>query len=293
MIGSRARVGVIGTENSHAELIVRHLNLERRIQPWTVAALHGPDDERNRALSALGADGDARPIVVPSVDDMLDLVDAVIVTDRDGGLHRGHAEPFLSRGIPVLVDKPFATRIADAEAMLATAAGSGTLITSFSALRWAPVVDQLAADIESGALRPVAAFAVGPADLASVYGGIFYYGVHPVEALCHALPGGFGPIAVDSRHDRLLAHGSIGDVAFTLALLQPLAEDWAPFHLSIAGRNEVAGGDIVLPADYLMPGLERFFAMIDSGVRPLSDEALLRPVELLAAIDAARAAADA
>lgn len=288
---SSRRLGVIGTENSHAELIVRHLNVEGRL-PWEVVALLGPDPARNDALIQLGTHEGVTPVAVDAAAEMVELVDAVIVTDRDGGLHRAHAEPFLRRGIPVLVDKPMTTSTEDAQAILESAARGNALVTSFSALRWAPVVEQLAADVAAGVLDPVAAFAVGPAELLSEYGGIFYYGVHPVEALCHVLPGEFGPVDVDRRQDRWVVQCSIGTVAVTLVLLQPAEGQWAPFHLSLAGRNEVAGGDIVLPADYLFPGLERFFAMVDSGTRPLTDAELLRPVELLSAIRAAAGRAD-
>jgi predicted dehydrogenase len=286
------RVGVVGTENSHAELIVRHLCVEHRLPPWRVVALHGPNTDRNESLADLGAAGGNRPAVVSTVEEMVPLVDAVIITDRDGGLHRAHAEPFLAAGIPVLVDKPLTTSIDDAESILASAAATGALVTSYSALRWAPVVGQLARDVSSGALNPAAAFAVGPAELKSEYGGIFYYGVHPVEALCHVLPGEFGPVEVVSAPDRLVAHFTIGSVSVTLVLLQPAEGEWAPFHLSLAGRNEVAGGDIVLPGDYLMPGLERFFEMVSSGEAPLNTSDLLRPVELLSAIRKATGAAE-
>jgi len=106
------------------------------------------------------------------------------------------------------------------------------------------------------------------------------------------LPGEFGPVEVVSGPDRLVARFTIGTVPVTLVLLQPAEGEWAPFHLSVAGRNEVAGGDIVLPGDYLMPGLERFFEMVGTGVAPLGTSDLLRPVELLGAIREATGVAE-
>src|SRR4051794_10166279 len=41
-------------------------------------------------------------------DDLFDRVDAVLIEAVDGSVHRERAMPFLERGIPVFVDKPFA-----------------------------------------------------------------------------------------------------------------------------------------------------------------------------------------
>jgi predicted dehydrogenase len=288
------RVGLLGTENSHAELVVRHLNVERRFEPWRVTVLAGPDDTRDQQLSRLGTSDDLVPDMATSHESMVGHVDAVIVTDRDGGRHRDHAMPFLEDGIPVLVDKPLATSVDDAEAIIAAARAGNALLTSYSALRWAPTVETLAREVRSARLQPAAAFAVGPAEIDSPHGGVFYYGVHPVEAICHVLPGPFGSVTVNRNPKTLAIHTKVGDVAVTIALLEPAEGEWAPFHLTVAGRNEVSGGDVKLPPDYLAPGLERFFAMIDSGAAPLSDAEMLRPVLLLDAIRAAmRDAADA
>lgn len=281
------RLGVIGTENSHAGLIVRHLNEENLFGGWRVTALHGPDPDRNAELVAAGHTADVDPAVHESHVDMLGVVDAVIVTDRDGGVHRRHSTPFLENGIPVFVDKPLATTVDDAQQIIDSAEANGALMTSFSALRWAPTTQSLASLIAQGQLRPAAAFAVGPAEIESEHGGVFYYGIHPVEAVCAALPGEFGPVSVSRSEETLVIETSVGGVHLTIALLEPIGDDWAPFHLSVAGRNEVEGGDIVLDSDYLVPGLNLFFEMIDKGVAPVTPAELLRPVVLLDAIRSA------
>ena len=57
---------------------------------------------------------------VPLFDDPADLfgkVDAVLIESVDGSVHRERAMPFLERGMPTFVDKPFACSLADARAM--------------------------------------------------------------------------------------------------------------------------------------------------------------------------------
>lgn len=123
------RVGLVGTESSHADGIVGYLR--SRPEAARVVAVVGPADERNRGLAGDG-------VVVASAGELLGMVDAVIVTSRDGAAHRQLAVPFLAAGVPVWVDKPLATRVVDAEAMMAAARRGGTTVTSYSALRWLP-----------------------------------------------------------------------------------------------------------------------------------------------------------
>src|SRR5690606_32360986 len=87
------RVGIIGTENSHVDHCVTYLNVEQRQGADTkVVALAGGDTERNRKLKEMGNIDE----LVDEPADLLGRVDTVIVTDRDGALHREHAVPFLS-----------------------------------------------------------------------------------------------------------------------------------------------------------------------------------------------------
>src|SRR3569833_3080989 len=81
------RLGLVGVDSSHAEDFLRHFNAEHRHNPIRVTALWGGDDERMTALTALSAE--ARPMEpLPA---LLAAVNAVIVGDRHGDLHRAHA----------------------------------------------------------------------------------------------------------------------------------------------------------------------------------------------------------
>lgn len=71
--------------------------------------------------------------------DLLEEIDAAVVavpTDQ----HREVAAPFLERGIPVLVEKPLSRSLADADAMLAAAQASGTILAVGHTERHNPAV---------------------------------------------------------------------------------------------------------------------------------------------------------
>ena len=117
--GSRVRrIGIIGTENSHVDHFIRFLNTEQRHPGNRVVALAGGPTDRNAALSETGG----IEIVVDEPSDLIGRVDAAIVSSRDGRHHRKQAEPLLAAGLPVLVDKPLAASVDDAQAILAAAA---------------------------------------------------------------------------------------------------------------------------------------------------------------------------
>ncbi len=273
----RMRLGVVGTESSHVELIVRHLNLEHRFGDWRVAALWGADAQRTNDVAKQGGD----IAVVPTPEAMLENVDAVMVADRDGAHHRAHAMPFLEAGLPVLVDKPFATTIEDADAMLAAARAP---LLSASALRWADEVVQTKAALERiGGAEIVVA--TGPADPDNAYSGWHYYGVHPVEMALAMVDGEIGSTALTRTQGSLSLSAQVGDARVVVNLVQPTEAGRVPFHLQVIGQHGILSHEVPLAEAYLAPVLERFFTLVRTGERPLTDAEMRRSVQLLSAVD--------
>jgi predicted dehydrogenase len=71
--------------------------------------------------------------------EILDRIDAVTVAVPTE-LHRDVALPFLERGIPVLVEKPMARSLAEADEMIAAARASGTVLAVGQTERFNPAV---------------------------------------------------------------------------------------------------------------------------------------------------------
>jgi predicted dehydrogenase len=213
------RIGIVGTESSHVDHIIDYLNAAAARPGIRVTALAGTADERAQALCRAGG----IDLVVPDVPALLDVADVLIVTARHGGRHRELALPFMEAGRPVLVDKPFACAVADAEAMLDAAAKHATLVTSFSAVRYLPETDALAAELAAiGPARSVVA--TGPADEASEYGGIFFYGIHPVDVALRLAPGPLRDIRTDRVGESVVASALAGDARVTVNLVKPAPE---------------------------------------------------------------------
>jgi predicted dehydrogenase len=266
------RIALVGTENSHADHIVRLLNVDR-IADARIVALVG-DDEKTRKLAADGGIAD----VVPTSGELIGSVDALIVTNRDGALHRAAAVPFLEAGIPVWVDKPLAAGTADALAILDAAARRSALVTSYSAVRWVADADAIAA-AEVGDVQTVTV--TGPADPDSEYSGIFFYGIHIADLAQRLAPGAPGPVEVERVGSTIVARYRSNDVLVTLQFVTPTNAGRVPFHAAVVGRTGLASQVIRLDEDYVVPGLKVFLQMLETGQRPLDDATMLAPITVL------------
>lgn len=281
------RVGFIGTENSHTDHFIRFLNVEQRFPDFRAVALAGGDNERNQALARAGG----IDLVVDEPDELLDRVDVAVITTRDGARHREQAEPLLRAGIPVLVDKPLATTVADARAMIDAANAGGAVLESGSALRFVPQIAELGEDRDNlGDLRRIDV--IGPADPDSEYSGLFFYGIHQVEAAFELLGNPVVPeheveCVVRRDLDTTVALVRAAEVTLVFTFVTPGEAGRMPFHATVAGTTGVRARELVLDRDYNAPLLERFVRAVETETPSTDYARLLSPVAVLQAVTAA------
>jgi predicted dehydrogenase len=276
------RIGIIGTENSHGDHIIDHLNVRKAAGEARIVALSGGRSERNETLAATGGIDQ----IVDQATDLLGLVDAVIITDRHGGLHREHATPFLAEGLPVFVDKPLACTVQDAQAIIDTALAHDAPLTSSSAVRWIGDTDALVARTALSG-PPLVVVTSGPADPASEYGGIFFYGIHPVDVALRLAPGEISDVRTDIAGGAVGAAGVItasftaGPTRVVVNFVKPEGAHQIPFHGMTVTRDAITEQTLTLDAHYCVPGLEAFLEMAQTRRPPISYTDLLRPIQVL------------
>lgn len=284
------RIGLIGTENSHITHFTRFLNVELRHEDARAVGLAGGRSPRNLELSELGG----IDLIVEEPSELVDHVDAGIVSTRDGARHLEHSRPLLEAGMPVLVDKPLATSVADATELLDIAERSGAVLLSCSALRFVPEIADFPPTAATGRLRHL--HVTGPADPDSEYSGLFFYGIHLVETALEILGNPELPPAGEDgaglglhleRHgDTVVASLRITDIQVTLTFLRPTDDGQAPFHVTAAYEKAVIARDLTLGGDYNAPALDEFLTATRTGSTQRTRAQLLAPVAVLAAIAA-------
>ncbi|MFF2267151.1 Gfo/Idh/MocA family oxidoreductase [Cellulosimicrobium cellulans] len=270
------RLALVGLDSSHADHYARLVETERRWPGVRVVALVEGEPARRAELAAAGGlTLGAGELTVP---DVVGRADVAIVAHRAGRLHGAAARTLLGAGVPVLVDKPFAASVADARATLDVARAHGTAVTTASALRFAPEVAaaravlaartaETAPTAEAATTSPGPVVEVsGPADPADERDGLFFLGIHVVEAARAVVGGppgaGWAPPVVTTSADGIVATTRLGDVAVRLRFLDPGAHPTAGFTVAVRTPRGVDRSEIVLDADYLAPVVEHALAVL-------------------------------
>jgi len=271
------RIGIIGAENSHAASVAKVINVEQRFPGVRVECLWGETEADARKTAEAGQ----IPTIVDSPREMLGRVDAIMVDHRHGKHHLRAARPFVERGLPAFIDKPFCFCAAEGREFLKLARQHGAPITSFSTMTLQKSFlrfrrEQLAA----GEARGGATW--GPCDVRSPYGGVFFYGVHHVE------------MALDAFGDQVAAVRLTPSGTNAIAqLLYPSGCEvtlhfYAPgcgfFQIAAVTGKGLVTRQLVSDASPYYAGVKRMIQMFRSGIEPASHERLLKPVQILEAL---------
>lgn len=217
--------------------------------------------------------------VVARPEDVIGHVDAVIVATDDGDDHIRRVQPFIDAGLPVFVDKPMATNIADLRQFVAWHQAGATILST-SGMRYAPAM-RLSGEQRShlGDLRWITSFTCKTWER---------YGIHALEAVEPLLGPCFLSVQAlsDSGGDVMhLTHRS--GVRVTIGALHDAYGSFGAVHLY--GTK----GQLPLRLDDTYSAfrgqLVAFIDMLRTGTRPLPFD---ETVELMAVIIAGRRSRD-
>ncbi len=207
------RVGIIGLDTSHVIGFTKLLNATPpapELAGCRVVAAYpqgSPDIESSvsrvpaytEQIQKLGV------AIVPSIAELLDQVDAVLLETNDGRPHLEQVLPVLRAGMPVFVDKPIAGSLADAVAIIEAAKALDIPLFSASVMRFQPDVQ----NVRGGAIGEVlGGDTFSPCSLEATHPDLFWYGIHGVEALFTVMGPGCESVARTSTPDYELVVGT-------------------------------------------------------------------------------------
>jgi hypothetical protein len=224
------------------------------------------------------------PKVCDDFDDLLVDIDAAYLADSsgppDGADHLDRARPFLEKGIPVMVDKPFASTYADARQMVRLAKEYDTPLMNASILAHTDVGKAFQRRFdEIGQPGMIVVKGVGPGNSGTVHGlalaqGLIGYGVDWVESMgSHA-------------NECILLHYPSGLEAFVINAPNAVFPRTCTFYCS-AYSNQGAIHCPGIGDPEFHTGTRRivelFRQMVDTGKPPIPYEHILEPIAIIEA----------
>jgi len=272
------KLGIIGAENSHTVAIATIINVKKKIKGCSLDYVWGETDEFAKKAAA---DGQI-PNIVKTPLDMMGKIDAVLVDHRHAKYHLKAVWPFVEAGIPAFIDKPFCYRADEGKAFLKMARAKGTPVTSFSVLTHQASFQQFKKNLPRlGTIISAATY--GPCDLKSQWGGVFFYGIHQVDMALHAF--GFDVKAALITKNEPNATGQLFYPSGLIVTMNLIKEGCHKFGIGAVGAEGASNVAVKYDKDPYLHGVQTSTRMFKTGEEPLTHEQMLRPIQVLEALE--------
>ena len=183
------KIGLIGLDTSHViaftELINNPANKNHVPGGKVVVAFKGgsADIESSRTR----VDGYTKQLqekygvkIVPTIEEVCREADVVMLTSVDGRPHLEQARPVIAAKKPLFIDKPLAGSLKDAVTILKLCEEANVPVFTSSAYRY---YDSLTELKKTDVGEITGAISYGPCTYEEHHPDLFWYGVHPTEAL--------------------------------------------------------------------------------------------------------------
>ena len=214
--------------------------------------------------------------IVDTIEELCAQVDAVLIESVDGRPHLEQARPVIKARKPLYIDKPLAGSLRDAIEIYRLAKENNVPVFSSSSYRfYDSLVEVKKANV--GEVRNVISY--GPAHLEAHHPDMFWYGVHPTEALFTIMGAGCETVVRSHAKDSDVITGTwSGGRIGTLVGLRTGATPHKVIVFGSKGVAEQKGSGSYAP---LVREIIKFF---HTGVPPVSAE---ETIEMFAFMEAA------
>ena len=214
--------------------------------------------------------------IVPTIEELCAMVDAVLLESVDGRPHLEQVKPVFKAGKRVFIDKPLAGSLADAKAIVALGKEYGVPWFSTSSYRFYESLQALKKQ-DVGEVR--GAISYGPCHLEPTHPDLFWYGVHPTEALFTIMGTGCESVSCTTTEQFHVATGAwSGGRVGTLYGLRTGSE---PHKVTVFGTKAVAEQE---GSGNYAPMIREVIQFFRTGVPPVTPEETL---EIFAFMEAA------
>lgn len=280
------RLGLIGLDTSHVTAFTKLLNDTKHKDHVpggkVVVAFKGGSPDIDSSWSRV--EGYTKELqdqygvkIVPTIEELCSQVDAVLLTSVDGRPHLEQARPVIKARKPLFIDKPIGGTLRDAIEIFRLAKEAKVPVFSSSSYRYYPsMVEAKKTDV--GEIRSVISY--GPAHLEPHHPDLFWYGVHPTEALFTILGTGCETVVRASTPDTDIITGTWS--GGRIGTLHALRKGPTPHKVIVFGTKAVA--EQKGSGDYA-PLLREVMKFFQTGVAPVSPEETLNLFAFMEAAD--------
>ena len=287
------RLGLIGLDTSHviayAELLNDTGNPNHIRGARIVAAYKGGSPDMN--LSASRLEGFTTELknrfqvqIVDDIPTLCRMVDGILLTSVDGRVHAAQARLVFQEHKPVFIDKPLAVTLSDALQIEAMGKETGTPWFSASLMRFVPEFRKLRSDPQLGAIYGLESY--GRAVQEPLNPGLFYYGIHAVEALYAVMGPGCETVTTTANRDFDLVVGQWKEGR--IGAVRGIRKGDASFGLLAFGENAVRfvpAPPMVVVYSFIVKEIVRFF---ETGKVPVDSSETLETIAFIEAAERSR-----
>lgn len=280
------RIGMIGLDTSHVTAFAKLLNEPDNPQHVpggrVVAAYKGGSPDIESSISRV--DGYTKELqekygvkIYDTIEEMCANVDVVMLMSVDGRPHLEQVKPVFAAKKPVFIDKPLAGSLSDALEIFRLAEEAGVPCFSSSSYRYYDSLQNVLKE-DTGPVK--SCISIGPCHLEPHHPDLFWYGVHPVEALFTVMGAGCESVVRTTTEDTEVVTGVWKDGR--VGVLYGIRTSGTPHKVILFGEKKVAeqqgGGDYA----NLVVEIIKFF---QTGVAPVSPEETLNMFAFMEAAD--------
>jgi hypothetical protein len=283
--GADFRLGIIGTDTSHAVAFTQILNdpaAPGHIPGARIVAAYkggSPDVEASRTR----VDKFAEELrtkwnveFVPDIPTLCSKVDGILLESVDGRVHLAQARQVIAAHKPLFIDKPLAATLEDAREIARLAREAGVPWFSSSTLRFGETAQTLKSPLNLGA----ATWGPGPLE-EHQYLDLSWYAIHPIEMLYTLMGAGCEDVTRFSTADTDVIVGRWkGGRIGSVRAIRPHGE----YGAVVFRAKEILQSDPKAKDDYdaLVREIVRFF---ETRTPPVPND---ETIELFAFMDAAQ-----
>jgi Oxidoreductase family, NAD-binding Rossmann fold len=258
------RVGMIGLDTSHAPAFAKLINQpageKAKFRMRVVAAFPGGSEDlpisRDRVAGFTKDLQDLGIEIVPSIEQLLSKVDAVLLMSVDGRKHLEQATQVFLSGKPVFIDKPLSDNLTSAIAISLIAEKKNCRWFSSSSLRFSPSIYRYRNGEYQGKVH--GAIAWSPCSIDATHTDLAWYGIHGVETLYTAMGKGCKTVVRSSTDGTDVVVGTWSDGR--IGTFQGTRKGASGYGLVVFGEKTIEQDAKYEGYEPLVVQIDRFFA---------------------------------